>query len=101
MPSRLYNLCRHDTFLLYNGSKRNLMLGGKWANQPHQFKHRDIVRAFKAAEAAGVRNPSVQVQCPNGYVITIDGKLDTAAAVMPKPGKVRSTSPRASVGGRR
>jgi propanediol dehydratase large subunit len=64
------------------------------ANQPNQFKHRDIVRAFKAAEAAGVPNPSVQVHCPNGTVITIDSKPEAAAAVIPKPGKVRQPASR-------
>ena len=56
-------------------------------NRPHQFKHRDVVRAFKAAAAAGVSNPSVQVRCPNGTVITIDSKPDAAAAATTKPGK--------------
>ena len=59
------------------------------ANQPHQFKHRDVVRAFKAASAAGVSNPSVHVRCPNGTVITIDSKPDAVTAVIPKSGKVR------------
>ena len=59
------------------------------ANRPNQFKHRDIVRAFKAAEAAGVPNPSVQVHCANGATITIDSKPDKVAAVLSKPGKAR------------
>jgi hypothetical protein len=62
------------------------------ANQPHQFKHRDVVRAFKAAAAAGVSNPSVHVRCPNGTVITIDSKPEAVTAVIPKSGKVRSSA---------
>jgi hypothetical protein len=74
----------------------------KVANQPHQFKHRDVVRAFKAASAAGVSNPSVQVRCPNGTVITIDSKPDAVTAVIPKPGKAPSSrSSRTSVGSRK
>jgi hypothetical protein len=57
------------------------------ANQPHQFKHRDVVRAFRAAEAAGVPNPTVQVQLPNGTTIVIGGagaKPDAAASTRNK-----------------
>jgi hypothetical protein len=65
------------------------------ANRPNQFKHRDIVRAFRAAEAAGVPNPSVRFQCPNGTTITIDSnKPDKVAAVLSKPAKVRQPAAR-------
>jgi hypothetical protein len=55
-------------------------------NQPHQFKHRDIVRAFRAAEAAGVPNPTVQIRCRDGTEITVGGKPDGTAAI-PKQAK--------------
>jgi hypothetical protein len=48
------------------------------ANQPHQFKHRDVVRAFKAAAAAGVRDPQVEIQFRNGTTIVI-GPRDAGA----------------------
>jgi len=31
------------------------------ANRPHQFKNRDITRCLKAASAAGVHRPTVEV----------------------------------------
>jgi hypothetical protein len=57
------------------------------ANRPQPFRHHDIVKAFRAASAAGVSNPSVSVRCPGGATITIDSKPDEA------PGK------RAAAGG--
>jgi hypothetical protein len=57
-------------------------------NQPHQFKHRDIVRAFRAAEAAGVPNPTVQIRCRDGTEITVGGKPGEAAAI-PKKAKLQ------------
>jgi hypothetical protein len=65
------------------------------AGRPPQFKLRDVTRAFRAAEAAGVRDPRVEVKCPNGSVITIDSKPDKGTAA-PMPGKVppsRSSRP--------
>ena len=59
------------------------------ANKPSQFRLRDVTRAFKAAAAAGVSDPSVQVRCPNGTIITIGGKSDLAASVVLRPGKGR------------
>ena len=42
------------------------------AAKPRSPVHKpDVVRAFKAAEAAGVRNPRVEIICPNGTVIAI------------------------------
>jgi hypothetical protein len=69
-------------------------------NQPHQFKHRDVVRAFRAAEAAGVQNPTVQVQLPNGTTIVIGGaggKPDAAASAI---SKVRQPSMKAGQTGK-
>ena len=43
------------------------------SNTAQPFRHHHIVRAFKAAEAAGVRNPTVQVSLPNGTTIAIGG----------------------------
>jgi hypothetical protein len=62
------------------------------ANRAQPFKHSHIVRAFRAAEAAGVKNPSVAVHLPNGTTIDINGKPDAtagakrAAAAPAKPG---------------
>ena len=38
------------------------------ANQPHAFKHRDIVRAVKAARAAGVDVKTVTVDPHTGKI---------------------------------
>jgi hypothetical protein len=69
-------------------------IGCEMVGRPHQFKHRDVVRAFRAASAAGVPNPSVHVRCPNGTVITIDSKPDAAASAIPKPGKAQPSRSR-------
>ena len=39
-------------------------------NQPHAFKHRDVVRAVKAAKAAGIDASQVKVD-PNTGEITV------------------------------
>jgi hypothetical protein len=63
------------------------------ANQPQPFRHHHIVRACRAAEAAGVANPTVEVRLPTGATITIgSGKPDKAAPVIPKQVKAQSTS---------
>jgi hypothetical protein len=63
------------------------------ANQTQPFKHHHIVRAFKAAEAAGVANPTVEVHLPGGATIVIGGgKADKAAPAIPKFGKAQSPS---------
>ena len=66
------------------------------ANRPHPFRHRDVVRAFKAASAAGVSNPTVQIRCRDGTEITVaGGKPDEPpAAIPPKPGKASRSSSR-------
>jgi hypothetical protein len=43
------------------------------ANQPHQFKHREVVRCLKAASAAGMRDPTVHIKLPNGTEYSISG----------------------------
>ena len=65
---------------------------------PRQFKHSDVVRAYRAAEAVGVSNPTIHIRCPNGSVITIDGKPDAAVAVPKHPSKPPPTSPRSPRG---
>jgi hypothetical protein len=65
------------------------------ANQPHQFKHRDVVRAFKAAAAAGVRDPQVEIQFRNGTTIVIgprDAGAKSDVGATPKPTKPRSSA---------
>jgi hypothetical protein len=60
------------------------------ANQPQPFRHHHIVKAFRAAEAAGVRNPSVEVRIPNGTVFTIGSKPDEViSAPLPNKPSVR------------
>jgi hypothetical protein len=39
-------------------------------NQPHVFKHRDVVRAVKAAKAAGIDASQVKID-PNTGEITV------------------------------
>ena len=63
-------------------------------NQPHQFKHRDIVRAVRAAEAAGMRDPTVRICLPNGTELVGSGKPDEVAAAIPSPGKAQPTASR-------
>jgi hypothetical protein len=56
------------------------------ANQPQEFRHHQIVRAFRAAEAAGVRDPTVRVVLPNGteFHIGAGGKPAPPPVVAPK-----------------
>jgi hypothetical protein len=66
-------------------------------NRAQPFKHSHIVRAFRAAEAAGVKNPSVAVHLPNGTTIDINGKPDatsgTKRASPPMPVKASRAGP--------
>jgi hypothetical protein len=41
----------------------------------HNFRHSDIKRAFRAAEAAGVKNPTIRVVCRNGTELHIGGSV--------------------------
>ena len=45
------------------------------ANQPHQFKHRDVVRLLRAGSAAGVSNPTVEVHLPGGTKYILGGEV--------------------------
>src|SRR5262249_9268557 len=46
--------------------------------RPHNFRHADIKRAFAAAEAAGVRNPRVEVHLPaGGHFVIGSGEVAT------------------------
>jgi hypothetical protein len=59
----------------------------------HSFRHADIKRAFRAAEAAGVRNPTVRVVCRNGtelHIGSADGELEAASS---KPKRASSRRP--------
>jgi hypothetical protein len=60
-------------------------------NQPHQFRHRDVVRAVRAASAAGVQASEVKVVLPSGASIVISGRPNEAAAI-PKRGKAPTPS---------
>jgi hypothetical protein len=67
------------------------------ANQPHQFKNRDITRCLKAAIAGGVEHPAVHIKLPNGteYMVGSFGDKSAApAAVIPKSGKTRQSASR-------
>src|SRR5262249_13666372 len=35
-------------------------------NRPLDFRHHDVVRAFKAARAAGIDSPSLRIRTPGG-----------------------------------
>ena len=53
-------------------------------NRAQPFRHHDVKRAFRAAVAAGVSNPSVEVRLPTGTTITIgSGKQDETASTTP------------------
>lgn len=47
--------------------------------RPQSVQYRTIIRAFKAAEAAGVRNPTVRIEGRDGTVLTISGKVEEKA----------------------
>jgi len=55
--------------------------------RPHQFRHRDVVRAVRAAAVAGISNPkTVEIRLPNGTTIAVggsDNKPDVVAVVKP------------------
>jgi len=61
-------------------------------NKAQPFRQHQITRALKAAAAAGVPDPSVQVHCPDGTVFTIGSKSDKAQSV--KSAKVSSRNSR-------
>jgi hypothetical protein len=61
-------------------------------NQPHQFRHRDVVRAVRAASAAGVQASEVKVVLPSGASIVISGSKPNEAAAIPKQGKAPTPS---------
>ena len=52
------------------------------ANQPHLFKHRDVVRAVKAAKAAGIDASQVTVD-PRTGAITVGPAPGAAGAGEP------------------
>ena len=54
---------------------------------------REMASRFKAASAAGIHNPTVHIRCPNGSVITIDGKPDVTAAAPAKRSQAPSIPP--------
>ena len=52
------------------------------ANQPHAFKHRDVVRVVKAARAAGVDVDQVTVD-PHTGEITVGARLPANGTTNP------------------
>jgi hypothetical protein len=54
-------------------------------NRAQPFRHHDVKRAFRAAVAAGVHNPSVEVRLPTGTTITICGDDKPGARVSTVP----------------
>src|SRR5262249_49319504 len=44
-------------------------------NRPRDFRHHDVVRAFRAARAAGVENPSVRIRTPTGTEYFFGGEV--------------------------
>jgi hypothetical protein len=63
-------------------------IGCEMVGRPSQFKHRDVVRAVRAASAAGMQASEVKVVLPTGATIVISGKPDKAAPAV----KVRQRS---------
>jgi hypothetical protein len=64
------------------------------ANRSQPFRQHHIARALRAASAAGMQNPTVEVRLPTGATIVIGGAGGkSAAAAVLKPGKVRSSAP--------
>src|SRR5262249_17694223 len=59
-------------------------------NRPRDFRHHDIVRAIRAARAAGI-DPSVRVRTPDGVEYFFGGEVKGAA-------ETRGRAARASVG---
>jgi hypothetical protein len=55
--------------------------------RPHGFRHSDVKRAFRAAEAAGVRNPRIEVHLPSGghFVIGSGGEGPEAPPKKSRP----------------
>jgi hypothetical protein len=60
------------------------------ANRPRDFRHHDVVRAIRAAHAAGIASPSVRIKVPSGTEYFVGGevtapKKHTIAAVAKPP----------------
>jgi hypothetical protein len=58
-------------------------------NKPQPFRQHHITRALRGAEAAGMRNPTVEVHLlPTGAKITVgSGKPDLPGGASAKPGR--------------
>jgi hypothetical protein len=54
-------------------------------NRPRDFRHHDVVRALRAARAAGVENPSVRIRVPSGTEYYVSGGEVVAPAKKSKP----------------
>src|SRR5262249_43659831 len=61
----------------YNGGK-SIPTVDKMVNRPRDFRHHDVVRAIRAATAAGIPNPSVRIRGPSGIEYYISGGEVTA-----------------------
>jgi len=42
-------------------------------NRPRDFRHHDVVRAIRAARAAGIASPSVRIRTPGGTEYYVSG----------------------------
>src|SRR5215471_7094054 len=51
-------------------------MGDTMVNRPRDFRHHDVVRAFRAAQAAGVPNPSVRIRGVSGTEYHIGGAVE-------------------------
>jgi len=58
-------------------------MGDTMVNRPRDFRHHDVVRAFRAAQAAGIANPSVRIRGPSGTEYYVGG----GEVAVPKPKK--------------
>jgi hypothetical protein len=64
------------------------------ANSTHQFKHRDVVRAVRAASAAGVHASEVKVVLPTGATIVISGSNSDAVPALKSKARQPTSSRR-------
>ena len=65
-------------------------------NRPRDFRHHDVVRAIRAAQAAGLANPTVKIRVPSGTEYYVSGGEVEAPA---KKSKERDTNATFAEGG--
>jgi hypothetical protein len=48
-------------------------MGMAMVNRPRDFRHHDVVRAIRAARAAGIESPSLRIRGPSGTEYYVSG----------------------------